>query len=298
MLPKKVSSQIKIWKNQEPEELTPSAPYEDNLRALVPVNLQITIDLELEGLLTGPLERNWMLRISVALIGALSHGSGLTTHAIMQVGMDLEKFLTPKLNHIGATSFGTLPRAMVKTVYKVFTCCGVIPPPRYRFRQQMGEHSMLTGKGGATAFLQLNASIELDSFDLSLRDKALLKGFRQIFQIDPLVTDLPPPTLPHPGSMNPSVIFRHIVMGDYDKPKVAVQSQERKLLGIWGELRNKMKMKIKSPEDSAQEGGCNPCSGPFAMPYVHQDNQDSHQAGTSKVHSKIPRKKQDPQDPN
>ncbi|KAG7309399.1 hypothetical protein JYU34_005366, partial [Plutella xylostella] len=123
MEPRQLNSQLKIWKesDQQTSRNLPSAPIDSSKH---PINFSLQYTIEIEGKLTRSEERTWMLKIAVNIVGALTQGLDLSPDAIMQIGMELEKFIAPRLIHLAATSFGTGPRVRVSGEYKAFTCFG------------------------------------------------------------------------------------------------------------------------------------------------------------------------------
>lgn len=152
MEPRKINSRLRIWKEKDPKNLkpTPSAP-EDPYKT--PINFSIRYLIEIEGLLSREEEstRNWILKISVSMIGALTHGLNLTPHLIMHLGMELEKYITPKAIHLEATSFGTGPRLRAQGEYKAFTCFASACTPN-NYLRKMSEYSILSGLNDTHAF--------------------------------------------------------------------------------------------------------------------------------------------------
>lgn len=161
---------------QSKQTYEPSSPQYFNP---IPISIWIKVNLNLEGEFSTQQERTWMVRITSGLLGALTHGLDTAPHSMTQIGIDLENHLSNSVYRMERTSFGTLPRIRIETVYKAFTCFAVINPLSYPYRRQMREHSMLTGEKGALAFLNLEADLEIDNFDLIMRDHALISGFRQ-----------------------------------------------------------------------------------------------------------------------
>lgn len=112
---------------------------------------------------------------------------------------------------------------------------------------------MLTGKDGAIAFLVLDASLEMKNFDIGMRDQALLKGFRQILFLDPAVKLCSPLNLLPSGGTNPATVFRHYLMGNYQRPQVVTKEVERPLLGIWGEIKARLSKSTTPRDDSCYD---------------------------------------------
>ncbi|KAJ8710623.1 hypothetical protein PYW08_009138 [Mythimna loreyi] len=178
----------------------------------------------LEGNLNISLEQDWLIRIAMGLVGALTHGLPIIPPALTHLGLDLKQFMLTKIIHMGATSFGTLPRARVVTKYKAFSCYGMMTPLKSTYIRSMSEHSMLTGGQDSQAFLILDARLEMDNFDLAMRDRALLLGFRQLLRIPQTVHSMSPLDIPGPHESNPATTFRRILMASSKKPQV-IQKQ-------------------------------------------------------------------------
>lgn len=107
-----------------------------------------------------------MLKIAVSIVGALTQGLDLSPDAIMQIGMELEKFIAPRLIHLAATSFGTGPRVRVSGEYKAFTCFGAAQFVPKNYRRRMAENSILTGVNDTRAFLSVEAMVTIARFHL------------------------------------------------------------------------------------------------------------------------------------
>lgn len=200
-----------------------------------------------------------MLKIAVSIVGALTQGLDLSPHAIMQIGMELEKFIAPRLIHLAATSFGTGPRVRVSGEYKAFTCFGAAQFVPKNYRRRMAENSILTGVNDTRAFLSVEAMVTIARFHLNLRDKALLQGFHQIVSIHPQICQEPPLVIPGVRESNPSSIFRSLLLNQQGQAPDPKRSS-RKLLGVWGEFKERLTPSKSNKEPDNQEK-C-PCSGP------------------------------------
>lgn len=187
--------------------------------------------IEIEGKLTRIEERTWILKIAVSMIGALTQGLDLSSHVVMQIGMELEKVKAPNLIHLAATSFGTGPRVRVSGEYKAFTCFGAALFIPKNYCRQMSENLILTGINNTRAFLSVKATITIARFHLNLRDKALLQGFHQILCINPQICKEPPLVIPGVRESNPSTIFRSLLLNQQGQAP-DTQKSSRNLLGI------------------------------------------------------------------
>ncbi|CAH0696092.1 unnamed protein product [Spodoptera exigua] len=197
------------------------------------------------------LEKEWIIRISMGLIGALTHGLSVTPHALLHIGLDLERFILDRLVRVEATGFGTALRAKIADTYRAFSCYGMVTPLRNTYYRRMAEHSMLTEGQNAHAFLILDAKIEIDNFDLIMRDRALLLGFRQLLKVPDEVKKMAPLNIPGPHESNPSTTFRRILMASSTKPQVISKPVEASTsMTFWKECRDRYTLKRASSDKS------------------------------------------------
>lgn len=211
------------------------------------------------------LEREWVARISTALVGSLVHGVRISPQAVAQIGQDLGNYVLQKANRTSFTPFGTLPRISSKSTYRAFTCFRAIHPLVRPHKRSMREHSMFTGRNNTAAFLQLEASIELDIFDLAYKDAALIRGFRQLMFLDPQWTLDNSPDLHGPSQSNPASTFKRLLLNQSavsSPPGVKIEPPQT----FWASAKKRLEELTRAkPSCQDQDGGIAVLYGPPAM---------------------------------